>query len=622
MKLILRTGLLAATMLALVGTNPAHAIYGGSVGSGSKCLAGKAKCIVKLKSCMLGCYAKGGDPACLTKCRTGFLADPANGKGCMEKLDAKDVKGGGTCGGTLGDAAMVRSKVEAHVAELVATLNPANVNTPNKCLAGKNKCVTKYNACVLGIVAKALQAGGAIGDLSKCNAILTNSPKASCVQKLEDKGNCLTTGDQGDLKVMDDAFVNDILFAWLGGDKFKSRRCVSDTSVVCASDGDCSGGPGDCQYFFGGPLPLSAGGVTTCLTNQWDGPLTGTFNQATGASAGTAKVLARVYNGITLDHPCPVCVGAAEIPNDGVKGGTCNGGTRHGQACDSNGEASVPAYGFTSLDCPPLPGGQIAALSVDLTNTNDGTITKTLTAASPNCNGKAGSKCLCATCSLNQNVACMSDADCAAVSAGTCTNAAGEPRKPNSCVDDTSTGPDESICTPTAGGEGQCPDSPVDQHCKIEMFRGCSDDSQCPVPGDICVVQQRPCFPGYNGNLGDKIEAKGVHSAPHNHTGTATFAGVFCVAPTGSSAINQVSGLPGPARLALNGVSGENGTDSTCPTKAYFLPTAKGGPLDAGWTGISHDSRIISQGKVTLGVTTCTGSPGSCVCSYTGPIDN
>jgi hypothetical protein len=55
---------------------------------------------------------------------------------------------------------------------------------------------------------------------------------------------------------------------------------------------------------------------------------------------------------------------------------------------------------------------------------------------------------------------------------------------------------------------------------------------------------------------------------------------------------------------------------------ATFLPTAKGGVLDTGWTGLAHNASVVGQGKVTVGVTSCTGSPGSCHCSYTGPVAN
>jgi hypothetical protein len=139
----------------------------------------------------------------------------------MEKLDLKNAN----CAPTAGDAAVVRSKIEAHVAELVSSLNPQGGNPLNKCLAGKTKCVSKYDACVLGIVGKAFKAGVTVGDLSKCNAILTNvgvPPKASCVQKLETKNPplsltaCRTFDDQGALKAADDAFVNDLIYGWVG----------------------------------------------------------------------------------------------------------------------------------------------------------------------------------------------------------------------------------------------------------------------------------------------------------------------------------------------------------------------------------------------------------------------
>jgi hypothetical protein len=52
MKLIIKSGLLAAMMFALVGASPAHAIFG-QVGAASGCKAGKAKCVTKMKSCLL-----------------------------------------------------------------------------------------------------------------------------------------------------------------------------------------------------------------------------------------------------------------------------------------------------------------------------------------------------------------------------------------------------------------------------------------------------------------------------------------------------------------------------------------------------------------------------------------
>lgn len=167
------------------------------------------------------------------------------------------------------------------------------------------------------------------------------------------------------------------------------------------------------------------------------------------------------------------------------------------------------------------------------------------------------------------------------MAAGTCTNAAGEPRQPNACIDDT-LAPGGSVCSLTVGGEGSCALGPVDSHCAVETFLGCLTDGDCPLSGDFCVANKRECFPGYNGVVGESITATGGYQTPHDHTGSATFASVFCFAPPGSAAVNSVAGLPGPARLSLNGVSSENGTDVACPTRATFFLTAKGGVLDTG----------------------------------------
>src|SRR5262245_50778194 len=93
MKLILKTGLLAAVLTLLMGASPSHALFGGSLGPASKCLAGKAKCVIKKKACLLGCHKKlpgAPDPACLTKCHDKFDGGADLTKGCFAKLEAKD----------------------------------------------------------------------------------------------------------------------------------------------------------------------------------------------------------------------------------------------------------------------------------------------------------------------------------------------------------------------------------------------------------------------------------------------------------------------------------------------------------------------------------------------------
>ncbi len=627
MKLILKTGLLAAVLTALVGSTPANALFGGNIGAGpppvvaSKCIAGKAKCIIKKKSCLLGCYSKGlgkglaADTACLAKCHDKFDGGADLTKGCFAKLELK-----GGCGASTNDFAAFEAKIDAHVLDIVAELNPAGGNPLSKCAAAKVKAVGKYNACVLGLVAKAAGAGGPIDTikLAKCTSGIS-----ATFGKADTKGpDCLTGGDAIAQQNKDDAFVDDVIAELVTGpNDLNTQRCNGDTSVKCTSApggvAGCGGPLGTCEFYFGAPLPLAAGGIATCVTSQWNGGITGTFNQQTGASGGTALLLSRVYNGIAIATPCPRCVGDS-FPNDGVNGGTCSGGDDAGQACDANGASPEPSFGSTSLDCRPSAGGLIATIPVDLTNTT-GTITNTVTASSPTCNGTPGERCLCATCSEDSSKPCKSNADCV----GTCTNAAGEPRKANSCLDDTTTGPDESLCAATGNGEGSCPSSTINQRCNIETFRGCTTNLDCPFPGDACGANLLECFPGYNGVIGDTISATGAAAAPRNHAGTQTFASVFCLAPTGSSSVNTVAGLPGPGRLTLGGVGQENGTSGVCPTVASFLPTVRGGVLDTGWTGISHDAKVVGQGKVSVQVTGCAGAAPNCgQCSYTGPIAN
>lgn len=628
MKLIAKACLLGALLFTLLGAStPAYAELSGFPHPLSPCIGGKYKCIIKLKSCLLGCYSKAiksGAPvsiACLQKCRLGF-SNPLTAKGCVDKVNGK-AQG---CL-SLSDGPVLRSKTDAHVLEVVKRVHPGGFPATSPCVAGKLKCFGKYNACILNLIVKIAKSGLPVSpNYALCNKYLRFAK--SCIWKLEQKYHplsatpCPTFDDQGKLKNMDDAFTSDVVYQLLSSNgDMNTQRCTNNTSIQCTTNAPCIGGGGTCQFYFGAPLPLAAGGVSTCVTNQWNGAMSGTFDTGTGASAGTAAVLARVHTGISIPQPCPRCVGA-DIPNDGISGGTCDAGPRSGQPCDGNGESPEPSFGVTSLDCPPNPGGLIATLPIDLTNTNDGPVSITLAASSPNCNGQIGKKCLCASCSLNSQIPCRNDADCAAMAAGTCTNSAGEPRRVNGCIDNTSTGADETICSPLPDGTGECSAGPFDQHCNIEAFRGCINDLDCPFPDDFCTTAPRPCTAGYNGIVGDTVAAVGSHDTPIDHTGTSTFASVFCVAPTGSTSVNSVAGLPGPGRLELSGVSADDGTATLCPSIASFLPGAKSGVLHTGWTGLAHHAKVVGQGKVTVSVTGCTGAPPSCACTYTGPIAN
>src|SRR5258705_2752114 len=98
--------------------------------------------------------------------------------------------------------------------------------------------------------------------------------------------------------------------------------------------------------------------------------------------------------------------------NYGARGGTCSAGQRNAKACDVNGVSPNVEWGATSLDCPPLVGGIIATLNIDLTNTT-GTKARTLSAANPPCRGGTG-QCQCDTCANAAATACRSNPRCPA----------------------------------------------------------------------------------------------------------------------------------------------------------------------------------------------------------------
>jgi hypothetical protein len=318
-----------------------------------------------------------------------------------------------------------------------------------------------------------------------------------------------------------------------------NQRCAGATWMKCTSDDDCSGTTGPCAFFFGSPLPLTAGGVSTCVTNQVSGPLSGTANVESGAFESAIMLTSRVFTG-DLAEPCPRCIGDA-TRNDGILGGTCNAGPRAGMPCDINGSSPVPAFGDTSLDCPPTSGAQVAALPIAL-NGGSGTQTRAISGANPNCRafGFTSLRCLCDACANDATRPCSTDADCPGSTCG----GGGQATAPNQC--------DDAVCSPKAGSprRGECAAGPNDQNCRLETFRGCLGNADCPATGDQCDPKPRSCFLA-NGMPGDSVVAQGQPDPPVNGISNPVFATLFCIAPTSASAVNGAAGLPGLGRLEL-----------------------------------------------------------------------
>jgi len=540
-----------------------------------------------------------------------------------------------------------------------------SAHAQNKCLAGKTKCTEKKVAGLLTCYYKAQKAGTAVdaGCLAKVQTKFDGGadPSRGCFAKLEaaNNGPCLTTGDSGTMETRVDNFVGAVITALqpppaptttphpptttatptvhATPGAVDNQRCTGNTRQTCTSDADCSGVGGTCQYFLGGTVPISGEGVASCIVNQLNGTITGTYDVGTGAAAGSWRVISRVYSGPLQSEPCPACLGDV-TPNDALRDGTCDSGPNNGQGCDVDG--SSIQFGPTSLDCPPFPGSLVGTLNVDMSNTS-GNTSITLTAGSPKCRatGFTTLACACDTCGDAAAEPCTSNTDCpAAIVCGGrrcigganngagCTVASecpggqcgvpGFATAPNNC--------DDQTCSPDGGNEGTCAGGPFEQFCgPAETFRSCTTNADCPRAGDTCSIgKNRDCFRD-NGVIGNSITGSGVAGVPSGHQSDGVLATVHCVGPTASGSINTSAGLPGPERLEVPTHMTDDGGASCPSTVEFLLSGGSAGVLDRGWTGIIHDAPFATDAVVTVGVTGCAGSPPNCgACTYSGPIPN
>lgn len=364
-----------------------------------------------------------------------------------------------------------------------------------------------------------------------------------------------------------------------GGAAFDSQRCADATWISCTTDADCTnaGAAGPCSFFFGPPLPLVAGGISTCVLNRVSGPVSGTIDFGDGSAATDVPLSSTVYRTGTASQPCPVCAG-----------GICQAGTRVTLPCTPQGTGE---FGDVSLDCPPPADTDVGTLTIPLAIAT-GTQSRTLDLASPRCGNDSSLRCACDTCNTGPGaLACATDADCppsggnpgicggkrclgGANAGGPCATASacpggscsklGQSTRPHECVDDSSTPVDGSHCLDVGGNEGLCPDGPVSQTCSVETHRACGSDADCnpaPYPGSTCAdcrpgqrceSRLQSCFTG-DGIVGGVTRVSGATDVPCDGIAYPTLGSLFCVAPVGASAVNSTAGLPGLGRIRIPG---------------------------------------------------------------------
>ncbi len=565
----------------------------------TKCGAARKKCAGKKAAGLMGCSAKAnkdgiGDAACAPKIQDKF----GGAKGC----DVNALLKGTDCLGTTSTATLeTRIDDWSDTADfsldyvgppcgdgLIEAGEFCDLGAPNNPNA---QCGTDF-ACVACNCAcpSTIHFVGSPGDPTTkldvgWTGIAHGSPIVTNGDVTVNVSGCAGTTRPCGLCSLNGPIAN------LGANELRNQRCTNDTSIQCTSDAPCLGGGGTCQFYFGTPLSLSSGGISTCVVNQFDGPLFGTVNIDSGESYSVAFLASSVYTGIAgVDNPCPRCVGDA-TSNDGVQGGMCDSGVRVGLACDGNGSVpGRPDFGITSLDCPTLPGLLIANLSIDLSNGTD-PVVKTLSAANPNCGDGTGEKCLCDTCNNGAAESCSVNADCpdpagpigpicggrrclgGPNNGAACTNVSecpgggfcarsGEPSRASACLDDTTTvGVLDCSDTSPVDQEGECTSGPVTKTCSLasgHAQRSCSTDADCGGGAGTCAAGNRPCFltGGFTGRVGtNTLIANGLEDPPSRDVSQPTLGSVYCVAPTAAAAVNGVAGLPGPSRLTLKGTA-------------------------------------------------------------------
>ncbi len=239
---------------------------------------------------------------------------------------------------------------------------------------------------------------------------------------------------------------------------------------------------------FGAPLPLFAAGIPVCVVNSFaTSKITGFTADIATGAAGGSVNLLSRVFLTGATQVCPRCSG-----NSVGDAGTCDSGGRQGRACTTTGIVPVSGVVYTlSPDCPP-PGTPAGTIPINLPVT---TATSTLT-GSPPCPGQtAVSAAGCGSCGT------------------TCTGAA--------CASTTPAGQ----CIDVKGG--------LSQNC-------CANDTST------------PCFPSPIVRTGSTAAPTPPFPDPtYPKTGDATFVAAYCEATSGSSTVDQVTGLPGPGALVL-----------------------------------------------------------------------
>jgi hypothetical protein len=378
--------------------------------------------------------------------------------------------------------------------------------------------------------------------------------------------------------------------------------CSADPSRSCTNTTQCDGAGQCVLQHFGPPMPLFVGGIPACALVRFSTDAVGTYDLATGATTFSVGLNTAAHLSLGGSEACPICDCGKADPQDCAVG---DAGTCGGKACTVQGTGP---FGPTSLDCPPtganVTGGGLALVFDQVT---------TGTLAFPSnqpcdgagfqdmgcwCDGQTQPNKCAMACNGGSNdaVACGSDAQCPG----------------GHCV---------PLCrVPAGAASGECVVGPYVQSCEGAPQLGCNGNADCPSGAGPCVAHALSCF-------ADPLVLEGEAGTTSNKLVASA-----CV-PSGTGAMNQVAGLPGPTALVLpstlsiarcgDGIADgsreqcDGADDDTCPgacqSNCTCPSTCGNGSLDPG------EQCDGPAGTSCPGQCAPPGSPGECTCSTTPP---
>ncbi len=382
--------LLVLGAFAAMATGTAQAQIPATAG----CSNAKMKCATNYTKGILGVQAKAAkagvaeDPLGIQK-----VTDKYSGlaTSCIEK---SDTKFGANCVGA-GDGGL-KAEMDALMGGLKTQLytNPAPMGA-NACFAGQTKCVANLIKGVIGVDSKALK-GGLFSDNLAMDKVLSKFDDTAflnlgkgCMQKLDAAGKaCTLTGLSGQAASVQDqvtAFINQstceqspagatynvtttapvgncgttspgtvnpLLVCgslYIGGgagttpygatpagsaSRFnlaggKNRVCPR-TQAETGSNLDCS----DVGCFFGTPLPIVNGPLSTCVDNAFITKGYGALVPKTGVFKGDILLGSTVAVTSNAAEPCPKCIAGACDSAAANAGASCTPGSTTNESHD------------------------------------------------------------------------------------------------------------------------------------------------------------------------------------------------------------------------------------------------------------------------------------------------